>query len=66
LNTNPAHVRGKTQVNQHARKCLKSLFQLAEMSAIRSKGELQNNYLRKVADGKKMLVLNAVCNKIIY
>lgn len=60
-------VRGKTRVNQHARKRLKSLFHLAAMSAIRSKGELQDYYLRKVADGKnKMLVLNAVRNKIIH
>ena len=65
-------VRGKTRVNQHARKRLKSLFHLAAMSAIRSKGELQDYYNRKVADGKnKMLpgrraVLNAVRNKIIH
>lgn len=60
-------VRGKTRVNQHARKRLKSLFHLAAMSAIRSKGELRDYYLRKVADGKnKMLVLNAVRNKIIH
>lgn len=60
-------IRGKTRVNQHARKRLKSLFHLAAMSAIRSKGELQDYYNRKVADGKnKMLVLNAVRNKIIH
>jgi transposase len=40
---------------------------LAAMSAIRSKGELQDYYNRKVADGKnKMLVLNAVRNKLIH
>lgn len=67
LYTNPGHVCGKTRVNQHARKRLKSLFHLAAMSAIRSKGELQDYYLRKVADEKnKMLVLNAVRNKIIH
>jgi len=60
-------VRGKTRVNQHARKRLKSLFHLAAMSAIRSKGELQDYYQRKIATGKnKMLVLNAVRNKIIH
>jgi transposase len=60
-------VRGRTRVNQHARKRLKSLFHLAAMSAIRSKGELEDYYLRKVADGKnKMFVLNAVRNKIIH
>lgn len=60
-------IRGRTRVNQHARKRLKSLFHLAAMSAIRSKGEIQDYYNRKVADGKnKMLVLNAVRNKIIH
>ena len=60
-------VRGKTSVSQHARKRLKSLFHLGAMSAIRMKGELQNYYQRKVAEGKnKMLVLNAVRNKLIH
>jgi hypothetical protein len=37
------------------------------MSAIRVKGELQHYYQRKVAEGKnKMLVLNAVRNKLIH
>ncbi len=60
-------VGGKTRVSQHARKRLKSLFHLAAMSAIRVKGELQDYYRRKVAEGKnKMLVLNAVRNKLIH
>jgi transposase len=60
-------VRGKTRVSQHARKRLKSLFHLAAMSAIQVKGELQDYYRRKVAQGKnKMLVLNAVRNKLIH
>ena len=60
-------VRGKTGVNHHARKRLKSLFHLAAMSAVRVKGEIQEYYLRKVAEGKnKMLVLNAVRNKLIH
>lgn len=58
---------GKTRVSQHARLRLKSLFHLGAMSAIRIKGELQLYYQRKVADGKnKMLVLNAVRNKLIH
>lgn len=60
-------VRGKTRVSHQARKRLKSLFHLGAMSAIRSKGELQDYYLRKVRDGKnKMLVLNAIRNKLIH
>lgn len=56
-------IRGKTRVNQHARVRLKSLFHLGAMSTIRMKGELQDYYQRKVAEGKnKMLVLNAVRN----
>ncbi len=60
-------IRGKTRVSHQARKRLKSLFHLGAMSAIRAKGELQDYYLRKVAEGKnKMLVLNAVRNKLIH
>lgn len=65
-------VRGRPGVSQHARKRLKSLFHLAAMSAIRVKGELQDYYqpvrrCGKVKEGKnKMLVLNAVRNKLIH
>lgn len=60
-------VRGKTRVSQHARKRLKSLFHLGAMSTICIKGELQDYYQRKVGEGKnKMLVLNAVRNKLIH
>jgi transposase len=60
-------IRGRPGVSQHARKRLKSLFHLGAMSAIRVEGELRVYYLRKVAEGKnKMLVLNAVRNKLIH
>ena len=60
-------VRGKTRVSQHARLRLKSLFHLGAMSSIRTKGELQIYYQRKVAEGKnKMLVLNSVRNKLVH
>lgn len=40
---------------------------MAAMSAIQLKGDLQTYYRRKVAEGKnKMLVLNAVLNKLIH
>lgn len=60
-------MRGKTQVSHQARKRLKSLFHLGAMSVIRMEGELQDYYQRKVGEGKnKMLVLNAVRNKLIH
>lgn len=60
-------VRGRTRVNRHARLRLKSLFHLGAMSAVRMKGELRTYYQRKVTEGKnKMLVLNAVRNKLIH
>lgn len=60
-------VRGRPGVSQHARKRLKSLFHLGAMAAIRVSGELQDYYQRKVQEGKnKMLVLNAVRNKLIH
>lgn len=60
-------VRDRTSVSQHARKRLKLLFHLAAKSAIQVKGELQDYYQRKTTEGKnKMLVLNAVRNKLIH
>jgi len=60
-------IHGKTRVNHQARKRLKSLFHLGAIAAIRAKGELQDYYQRKVAESKnKMLVLNAVRNKLIH
>jgi transposase len=60
-------VRGKTRVNHQARKSLKTMLHMAAMSALQVKGELQDYYLRKVAQGKnKMLVINALRNKLIH
>jgi hypothetical protein len=48
-------------------KPLKSLFHMGAMAAIRSKGDIQDYYNRKIAQGKKpMSVLNAVRGKIIH
>ena len=56
-------VRGKTRVNHHARKSLKTLLHMAAMSALQVPGELQEYYQRKVAQGKnKILVINALRN----
>lgn len=59
-------IRGKNRVSHRANKRLKSLLHLAAMSSIRTKGDLQQYYNRKIQEGKsKMLVLNAVRNKIV-
>jgi transposase len=60
-------IRGRTRVSVFANRLLKRLLHLGAMSAIASKGELQEFYLRKVAQGKnKMSVINAVRNKIVH
>jgi transposase len=60
-------VRGKTRVSNFANKALKKLLHMASMAAISSDKELRAFFDRKVAEGKnKMLVLNAVRNKILH
>jgi len=60
-------VRGKTRVSHMANKVLKHMLHLGAMSAIQWDPELRDYYKRKVAQGKnKMLVINAVRNKIIH
>lgn len=45
---------------------MKTLLHLSAMGAIRTKGELQDYYQRKVKEGKnKMSVLNAIRNKLV-
>lgn len=59
-------VRGKTRVSQMANKNIKTLLHLAALSSIQVKGDLQEYYVRKVAEGKnKMSVLNAIRNKLV-
>lgn len=60
-------IRGRSKVSIFADKAIKTTLHLAAMSAIRLQNDLQQYYLRKVAEGKnKMSVLNAVRNKIIH
>lgn len=60
-------VRGKTRVSNFANKALKKLLHMASMAAISSDKELRAFFDRKVAEGKnKMLVLNAIRNKILH
>src|SRR5574344_470329 len=57
----------KNKVSQRANKSIKSLLNLAALSAIQKKNsELRVYYERKIADGKnKMSVLNAIRAKLI-
>ncbi|MEP0369078.1 MAG: transposase [Cyclobacteriaceae bacterium] len=60
-------IKGRTKVSHRAHKPIKALLNLAARSSVSSPGELRDYYDRKVADGKnKMLVLNAIRNKIIH
>ena len=56
----------RPRVSVMADKALKKLLHMAAMRVIQLKGDLQTYYQRKVAEGKnKMLVLNAVRNKLV-
>lgn len=59
--------RGKGRVSHLANKTMKKLLHMSALSAITSNGELKNYYERKVSEEKKnkMLVINAVRNKLI-
>lgn len=56
----------RPRVSHYADKSMKKLLHMAAMSAIQRNNDLRIYYLRKTSEGKnKMLVLNAVRNKII-
>jgi transposase len=60
-------IRGKTRVSSFANKRLKKLLHMVAMSTISSDKQLSQYYHRKVGEGKnRMLVINAVRNKIIH
>jgi transposase len=60
-------VKGKPRVSNFANKAMKKLLHMAAMAAISSDQELSIYYHRKVGEGKnKMLVLNAIRNKILH
>ena len=66
-NTSGISVFGKNRVSNLADKSLKKLLHLGAMSAVRLENDLALYYQRKASEGKnKMLVLNAVRNKIIH
>ena len=65
--TSGTSIRGGTRVSHLANKQMKKLLHMAALSVVSGKGEMATYYHRKVEQGKnKMLVLNAVRNKIIH
>jgi transposase len=64
--TSGTSIRGKNRVSQMANKNIKSLLHMAALVSIKTNGDMQDYYERKVLDGKnKMSVLNAIRNKLI-
>jgi len=60
-------VTGKSRVHPYANKQLKSLLNMAALTAINIKGEYREYYNRRIAIGKnKMSTLNIVRNKIVF
>ena len=60
-------IRGKARVSHFANKRLKTLLHLAAMTAIICDKQISQYYHRKINQGKnKMLVINAVRNKILH
>jgi len=65
--TSGSSVKGKTRVSHMANKVLKRMLHMGAISVISRDPELSDYYQRKIALGKnKMLVINAVRNKIIH
>ncbi len=65
--TSGTSIRGGTRISHLANKQMKKLLHMAALSVVSGKGEMADYYHRKVEQGKnKMLVLNAVRNKIIH
>lgn len=66
-NRSGSSIRGKTSTSKQSHKGLKAVLHMSAKSVIQRKGELQDYYKRKVAEGKKKItVLHAVANKIIH
>jgi transposase len=60
-------VKGRTKLNPCANKKMKSLLNVASMSAIQLKGEYKLYYQRRCKEGKnKMSTLNIIRNKIVF
>ena len=59
-------IRGRTKVHPMANKTLKTVLHMCAVSSVRHNPEMRAYFARKVGQGKnKMLVLNAVRNKVL-
>jgi len=66
-NSSGSSIKGRTKISHYANKDLKKVLHMAALSAVRHNPILKKYYTRKVEEGKnKMLVLNAVRNKLIH
>ena len=60
-------IRGKTKLHPMANKTLKKVLHMCAVSSVRHNPEMVTYFNRKVDEGKnKMLVLNAVRNKVLH
>lgn len=60
-------IKGRTKVHPMANKTLKTVLHMCAVSSVRHNPEMVTYFNRKVEEGKnKMLVLNAVRNKILH
>ena len=65
--TSGSSQRSRNKVSHRADKGIKTLLHMSALAASKTKGELHDYYIRKVAEGKnKMSVLNAVRAKLVY
>lgn len=65
--TSGSSIRGKARVSKQAQVRLKYLLHMSAVGLTARKGELQDYWHRKIAEGKhKMSILNAMRNKLIH
>lgn len=65
--TSGTSVKGKTRVSNFANKRLKKLLHMVAMTTISKDSQMAQYFQRKVSEGKnKMLVINAIRNKILH
>jgi len=59
-------IRGRTKVSHLANKTMKTLLNLAALTAVKTDPQIKQYYQRKIKEGKNpMLILNNVRNKLV-